>query len=95
MLPEHAFTTDGCSAWPDTESTRPCCIEHDIAYWCGGSAADRRAADDRFRACVRERSGSAWLAAIMRAGVRFGGHPLFPMPYRWGYGDPYQGGYPD
>lgn len=91
--PTRAFATDGCSAWPDTRATQPCCVEHDIAYWCGGTAARRLAADDAFGACVASRSGRA-LGAMMRFGVRLGGHPFFPMPYRWGYGDDYVGGYP-
>lgn len=92
--PLRPFRTDGCSAWPDSEATQPCCVEHDIAYWCGGSRALRLAADDAFGECVRDRSQSAALGAWMRAGVRVGGHPFFPMPYRWGYGDAYSGRYP-
>ena len=94
LTPTRAFATDGCSAWPDTRATQPCCVEHDIAYWCGGTAARRLAADDAFGACVASRSGSTVLGATMRFGVRLGGHPFFPMPYRWGYGDDYVGGYP-
>jgi hypothetical protein len=93
--PERPFRTDGCSAWPDSETTLACCVEHDIAYWCGGTARQRLAADDAFGACVRARADSSLLGALMRGGVRMGGHPVFPMPYRWGFGDAYRGGYPD
>ena len=93
--PERPFRTDGCSAWPDSEATRGCCVEHDIAYWCGGSAEARAEADAAFEDCVATRSGSPWLGTLMKTGVRFGGHPIFPMPYRWGYGDAYRAGYPD
>lgn len=85
LLPQHPFTTDGCSAWPDRQ-WRTCCIEHDLSYWCGGTSAQRRGADERLRACVAERS-AAMNARFMFLGVRFGGHRFMPFPWRWGYGD--------
>lgn len=92
--PAHApFLTDGCSAWPDGEDYVACCVEHDLLYWCGGSAAERKAADDEFGRCVSERT-NALLGGWMRLGVRMGGHPVFPTHYRWGYGHAYAGGYP-
>lgn len=91
-LPEAVFVTDGCSAWPDGRAYVDCCVEHDLAYWCGGSPDERRAADDAFGRCVAERSSAA-LGGTMRLGVRLGGHPFFPVPYRWGFGHPYRGGY--
>ncbi len=93
-LPEKTFVTDGCSAWPDAEGYVACCVEHDILYWCGGSAAQRLAADDDFGRCVAEGT-SGFLGSSMRLGVRLGGHPIFPTHYRWGYGDAYRAGYPD
>jgi hypothetical protein len=90
--PVRPFITDGCSAWPDGPSYLECCVEHDLLYWCGGTAAEREAADDRFGRCVAERS-SSFLGAWMRLGVRIGGHPIFPTPYRWGYGLEYSGGH--
>src|SRR5262245_50027673 len=60
-LPETAFWTDGCSAWPDGDS-RVCCIEHDATYWCGGSSEARAAADRELRYCVARHSRVlAWL----------------------------------
>ena len=91
--PVGAFVTDGCSVWPDGKSYVECCVEHDLLYWCGGSAAERKAADDAFGACVSERAHSM-LGGWMRLGVRLGGHPVFPTHYRWGYGHAYAGGYP-
>jgi hypothetical protein len=82
-LPEAGFSTDGCSSWPDAAAL-PCCIEHDIAYWCGGSCEERAAADRELRRCVAERTGA--LGWLMWAGVRVGGHPVLPLPWRWGYG---------
>lgn len=80
--PPHAFTTDGCSAWRDA-GWLTCCIQHDVAYWCG--ARVRREADQAFRACVREHS-SPTNAALMYAGVRLGGGRFVPFPWRFGYG---------
>jgi hypothetical protein len=86
-LPEHPFTTDGCSAWPD-DGYRRCCIAHDIRYWCGGSAEARREADAALTACVRGES-SRLNARVMWLGVRAGGGRLAPFPWRWGYGHHY------
>ena len=78
------FTTDVCSMWPDgTWAT--CCIEHDIAYWCGGPAEARERADDAFRACMRAEGGPC-LSTLSYVGVRVGGPAWMPFPWRWGYG---------
>jgi hypothetical protein len=92
--PEKRFVTDGCSSWLDDGWAEPCCVDHDIHYWCGGSAQERRAADTALRRCIRERQPS-WLAGLMWLGVRLGGHPIFPTHYRWGYGRVWQACYGD
>jgi len=84
-LPPNKFTTDGCSAWRDSR-WQTCCIEHDVAYWCG--AKRRREADEAFRRCVREQS-SGPNATLMYTGVRLGGGRLVPFPWRFGYGFPW------
>ena len=91
------FTTDGCSAFPDgTPDQRSlwieCCIRHDLAYWKGGTREQRQTADDALQACVAK-TGEPAIAKLMLAGVRVGGSPYFPTPFRWGYGWPYQRGY--
>jgi hypothetical protein len=91
--PSRPFVTDGCSSWPDGASYVECCVEHDLRYWCGGSPSERRDADSEFGQCVSS-GGSSGLGTMMRLGVRFGGHPIFPTHYRWGYGHPYRWGYP-
>jgi hypothetical protein len=83
-LPPYAFTTDGCSAWPDGDWLE-CCVEHDTAYWCGGSARARAEADATLGACLARR-GHPVLGDLMHLGVRIGGHPWLPFPWRWGYG---------
>ncbi|HEY8121927.1 MAG TPA: hypothetical protein VII78_11465 [Myxococcota bacterium] len=95
--PPLPFRFDGCSWWPDgfgETDWRPCCQAHDYAYWCGGSALDREAADDALGACVAEDTNAAF-GWLMRSGVRAGGHPFLPLYFRWGNGHPYAGGYPE
>ncbi len=88
------FSSDGCSLFPDGWPTQPdlwldCCVEHDIAYWQGGTSDQRLMADVELKRCVARVTGDAILADNMFLGVRFGGHPIFPNWYRWGYGWPY------
>ena len=89
-LPTRPFSTDGCSAWPDG-SLYACCVEHDIEYWCGGTAAQRKAADRRLRECAERIDYGA--EGMVYFGVRLGGPPWLPTPWRWGYGHAYGTGY--
>jgi len=92
------FTSDGCSLFPDgTIGDRTkwcqCCLLHDIAYWRGGTAEERKTADKALRDCVFACTKNEALAETMYIGVRAGGHPVFPTWYRWAYGWPYGRGY--
>ncbi len=92
------FTSDGCSLFPDRAPIGnadwcSCCLEHDIAYWRGGTAQAREQADQRLKACVQDKTGDPALADTMYVGVRAGGGPYFLTWYRWGYGWPYGRGY--
>lgn len=69
-----------------------CCIEHDKAYWKGGTYSERESADKKLRDCVIE-VGAPFIAEIMLGGVRIGGSPFWPTTYRWGYGWPGFRGY--
>ncbi len=64
---------------------RNCCVEHDKAYYVGGSSKGRRDADDQLHKCVRAK-GHKYLAPIIWVGVRIGGVPFLPTPFRWGFG---------
>ena len=91
------FTTDGCSLFPDGDADGPvcraeCCRQHDMAYWRGGTAVERRSADQAFRECVAQ-AGEPTLAGLMYRAVRLGGMPLAPNWFRWGYGWGYGRGY--
>ena len=91
------FQTDGCSSFPDGPPSEPdkwrnCCLEHDKAYWLGGTYLERKQADNKLRSCIAEVENKA-LADIMWAGVRAGGSPYWPTHFRWSYGWPYTRGY--
>ena len=92
------FKSDGCSlfvdgTFKDRELWKECCVEHDVAYWKGGTADERKAADLKFQECIRKTTGDEALALLMYEAVRAGGSPHFPTWYRWGYGWPQGRGY--
>lgn len=91
------FHSDGCTAFPDSDrdtrvSWADCCLEHDIAYWVGGSRHDRLHADRRLRACL-EKYPTPLPAAVVERTVRITGWPYWPTPFRWGFGWPFPRGY--
>jgi hypothetical protein len=84
------FSTDGCSMWIDGTPRQPslwrhCCVAHDKAYWIGGTAHERRKADQALQVCVRGLAGRV-MGDYMYTFVIPGGSPYWLMPYRWGYG---------
>lgn len=85
------FSSDGCSRFPDgipyynEKKWLHCCIEHDVAYWAGGTQEDRKKADLELRTCVAN-TGEDSIAAAMYSGVRLGGYAHFPTSWKWGYG---------
>ncbi len=95
--PPAPFTSDGCNSFPDgppqePEKWRACCVRHDRAYWLGGTYAERLQADRELQECIAAVENPL-LAETMWAGVRVGGFPFWPTPFRWGYGWPYSRGY--
>ena len=91
------FRSDGCSVFPDgtraeQQLWRRCCITHDVAYWKGGTVSERRSADDALQSCV-SKLGEPSVGLVMLLGVRVGGSPFWPTPFRWGYGWPYPRAY--
>lgn len=90
--PEKPFSTDVCSLWPDGSLTT-CCVTHDIAYWCGGTAEQRLAADRELGECADE--VGYWSGTAVFLGVRVGGVPWLPTAWRWGYGHGFGSGYVD
>jgi len=91
------FTSDGCSAFPDGTMKQQalwlnCCVQHDLAYWKGGTYQERLQADQALEMCVAS-VGEPQIAHLMLTGVRVGGSPYFPTTYRWGYGWSFGRGY--
>jgi hypothetical protein len=84
------FKSDGCTFFPDG-NYYACCLEHDKAYYFGGSLKERRAADDELYACVADKVGPKrkFTAQIMWLGVRVGGLSFLPTKFRWGFGNKY------
>ena len=85
--------SDGCSVpwwikwvFPDSEETCQCCIQHDKAYYYGGSREDRRKADLACFKCWLDtmhpaRAFARWVA------IRLGGHPMLKQKgVSWGFG---------
>lgn len=84
------FTSDGCSSFPDGPPSEPdkwrnCCLEHDKAYWLGGTRAERKKVDLELQSCIAKVENKL-LADLMWAGVRAGGSPYLPTSFRWAYG---------
>jgi hypothetical protein len=91
------FQSDGCSAFPDGTLSDPQrwqahCVKHDFSYWQGGTREQRREADRELVRGVRA-EGHPVLARCMYFGIRIGGAPWWPTPWRWGFGWSYPRGY--
>jgi len=86
VIPPKEFTTDSCTLWLNSifkNDFTDICIEHDIEYWKGGSAEDRKHADVILRDKIN--SKMPLMGDVMYLGARLFGHPLIPTPWRWGY----------
>lgn len=98
---DYPFTTDGCSGgmswlWRKIARRAPpwegACVEHDRAYWQGGTREERKGVD-LWLAWQVAAAGHPVIANLMYIAVRVGGHPLLPLPWRWGYGWRWPRGY--
>lgn len=73
--------------WPDGNYGK-CCVEHDRAYFEGGTKACRLKADIDLFICVAQKQPIN--AAVMFIGVRLFGAPFWPISWRWNHGRPYK-----
>ena len=98
----HPFKSDGCSGgvsrlWRLRLGGPPpwegCCLDHDRAYWRGGTARERWRADAALHACVVANGHPGW-ALTMWLAVRFFGHPYWPFSWRWNFGHDWPTQYP-
>jgi len=81
------FNTDGCTLWVDDfldHSFTRICVEHDLAYWRGGSLEEKEKSDLMLRDKIN--GILPYMGDVMYQGVRLFGHPILPTPWRWGYG---------
>ena len=87
--PSADFKGDGCTGFPDGD-WGDCCFEHDKAYFRGGTAKERRAADKKLYQCIKAKKGlhHAIIAPMMWMGVRVGGVEFLRAPFSWGFGQP-------
>lgn len=93
------FSSDGCSSSPDgiplsenSEIWVNCCVQHDMAYWIGGTRVQKEAADKELRSCIAGK-GYPKIGKIYENFVdKFGG-PRSTQHYRWGYGWNYKRDY--
>jgi len=85
------FQSDGCSLFLNRSPVSAadwchCCVEHDLAYWRGGTEQQRQHADLKLYQCVLAETDDASFADLMYRGVRLGGKPSLNTSYRWGFG---------
>jgi hypothetical protein len=89
--PPNECRVDGCTLAPEFDFPH-CCDEHDTRYWAGGTADERKLADRDLRECILA-AGHGVLSNVYYFGVRLGGTPYLPTPWRWGFGWDYPHGY--
>jgi hypothetical protein len=75
--------SDGCTLSPDGW-WRSACVKHDGAYYSGGSAADRKAADRALRDDMIKNGAPPAVANVYYGAVRLGG--ALKSPWQWGFG---------
>lgn len=72
-----------------------CCVEHDRAYYYGGTREQKKEADEALKQCVAQTLDDSTLGTLlgssMQAAVTIGGLPYFSTSYRWGYGEDFRG----
>ncbi len=89
---QKVFVTDGCTLFFDGK-LHECCVEHDRAYWQGGSSTQRKSVDEKFKECVYKTSNNKMLSYGMYVAVRVFAIPYINTPWRWGFGWEFGRGY--
>ena len=87
------FASDGCTLAPDGWWNE-CCIEHDRAYFRGGTPEDRADADLALKRCMNRR-GAPILGFVYWVAVRTMGHHFWPKvakPEGWHWAGPVRRG---
>lgn len=90
--PDKAFSQDGCTMFPNTilwHDLRPACLQHDIAYWAGGTEQMKVEADLDFANTIKATGPlGPVIAPLAYVGVSvFGDSWLTKLVgAHWGYG---------
>lgn len=91
-IPPIAFYHDGCTAFPDSlpgHDLYEACLNHDIAYWLGGSEAERQQANVILRDEAKATGPlGILLAPVMYIAVQHFGNNWVSriLGSNWGYG---------
>jgi hypothetical protein len=90
--PHEPFHTDGCTLFPDWlpwHDFTAACLQHDIAYWAGGSEALQQQTNEEFRTNLHD-SGpyGEFFGTLMYIGVVYIGDNGISrlIDSHWGYG---------
>ncbi len=90
--PPHPFVFDGCTGFPDTifrYDFTEACLEHDIAYWLGGTSAERKEVDTRLaQAAAADGLTGTVFGIMLYAGTRTFGDSFIAkaLGTNWGFG---------
>jgi len=92
-LPPRPFYFDGCTGFPDWlpfHNFYEACLNHDIAYWLGGSEADRLETNRRFAEAMKESGPLGWLLSpVTYYAMHYGGNNFmsqYVLGSNWGFG---------
>lgn len=91
-VPPNEFSQDGCTLFPNRllfHDLRTACLEHDKAYWLGGTKEERKAADIALRETISHTGPiGPVIGYVMYAGVRVFGDTWLTEKFNanWGYG---------
>lgn len=81
--------SDGCTGallLDKTPGAHLCCLQHDKAYYYGGSEQDRQIADATLRADLVKAGVPEWRAEVVYQIVRVTGAPWLHLPWSWAFG---------
>ena len=91
-IPPKAFVFDGCTLFPDTIaglSLSDSCLAHDIAYWTGGTAGEKKQADQLFKQSIKDQGLlGKMVGPVVYAGVVIFGDTWLTRQFdaNWGFG---------
>ena len=91
-IPPNSFKQDGCTLFPDSilwSNFSQACLEHDIAYWYGGTEEERKVADQNFKSAVADSGKAGYVLQVpIYLGVRLFSDTWLTKLFdaNWGFG---------